>query len=316
MASSSANSGSDNGNESLLSSILSASNSFECLSLPLRLHAPSVVRKQFLQLSIKVHPDKNSHELAKEAFQELSSSFEILYDEQSQRKHLEEVLAQKQEEKTKQKPASTANKTTSKKRKPEWKQQQQAQKKKKAATPVYKRWEDVVADLRKREELEKEFVRRQSDERLERRVKGLTWKAMKICRSLDERAGCPPTFVNGLWAPLYEQEAIKLAGRLPEGWEKVYRRNEEITVYRNIRTGEETQQNPDPKVEALVQKARAAEATNKFRFRGQTREFLGEIVEYLREDHDYFDMDDDMQELEEDEKARSTTNSSEADYDY
>lgn len=53
-----------------------------------------------------------------------------------------------------------------------------------------------------------------------------------------------------------------------------------------------------------MEKARAAELTNEFRFHSEPRRFLGEIVDYLRDDHDYRDMDDEIAELEEEERAR------------
>jgi len=306
----------------LLSSIIASSNSFECLSLPLERHPPSVVRRKFLKLSLQVHPDKNAHALAKEAFQHLSTAFETLYDEESQTKHLQEALLEQQaaaataaqEEKKKEERPNHQNK----KRKtthPNWKQQKEEAAKQKKA-PVWKRWEDVVADLARREQLEKEFIRKKSDEQLERKVKGLMWKAMKVCRALDERAGCPPTFVNGLWAPLYEQEATR-GVPLPGGWKIVRKGIDGVVMYRNVQTGEESEAHPDAQVEGMIQKARKAERTNKFRVHEEPRLFLGEIVEYLREDHDYKGMDEDILELEEEERERDNPKSrNEREYDY
>eukprot|EP00546_Thalassionema_frauenfeldii_P010187 CAMPEP_0178931184 /NCGR_PEP_ID=MMETSP0786-20121207/21754_1 /TAXON_ID=186022 /ORGANISM="Thalassionema frauenfeldii, Strain CCMP 1798" /LENGTH=220 /DNA_ID=CAMNT_0020608003 /DNA_START=145 /DNA_END=807 /DNA_ORIENTATION=- len=184
--------------------------------------------------------------------------------------------------------------------------------------PMYKSWEDVVKDLQRREQLEKEFLRKKSDEQLERKVQGLVWKAMKVCRSLDERAGCPASFVNGLWAPLYEQEARRSAS-LTEGWEirHQYGRDQGVIIYRNIQTGEEYENHPDPRIESMLEKARKAELTNKFRFQDEPRLFLGEIVEYLREDHEYLGMDEDIDELEEEERARDNPSTrKESEYDY
>ena len=178
-----------------------------------------------------------------------------------------------------------------------------------------------MKELKRREELEKCFLRRKSNERLERKVLGMVWRAMRLCRTLDERAGCPPTFVNGLWAPLFEQEVLRTNRALPEGW--VYRWDDRIEpprrIYRNVVTGEESERHPNPNVESMLDKARKAEETNKFRFVQEPRLFLQEIVEYLREDHDYFDMDEDLKELEEEEKARDGNNDNEGRtkaYDY
>ena len=314
-----------------LSSILDSSNCFQCLSLPLTIHPPATIRKAFLKLSLLVHPDKNSDLSAKEAFQILSEAFETLYDEQSQRIHLQEVLEEhkKQAEEAKKSKAeethfataSSASKKRRRNNKNEWRHRRQQKKSK--DEPDYKRWEDVVADLKRREELEKSFLKSKSDQYLEKKIMRLVWKGMKVCRTLDERAGCPPTFVNGLWAPLYEQEAIRSKPRLPDGWEKVYHRRGEaldqfVIMYRNIQTGTEMEAHPDPVVDEMVQKAKKAEVTNKFRFTDEPRLFLGEIIEYLHDDHDYFDMDDDMQELEEEERARDnpTNNNKQEEYDF
>ena len=292
-------------------------NSFECLGLALTPHEPSVVRKSFLKLSLKVHPDKNSHPQANEAFQILSAAFELLYDKQSQQTHLSEILEAQLNEKQKQQssPYDTKNKSSSatKKRprpKEHWKE---ARKKKRQAqqhqTPwAQRKWEDVVKELKRREQLEQQFIRSKSDQRMERRIQGMIWRAMKICRSLDERAGAPPTFVNGLWAPLYEQEVSQLYGKssLPSGWEQYWDNSAELgrRIYRNVETREEQEAHPKPSVEQMFEKARKALASNKFSFHTQPRLFLGEIVEYLREDHEYHDMDDDLLELEQEEKAR------------
>ena len=338
-----------------LSSILSSSNYFECLSLPVAIQPPSVIRRSFLKLSLLVHPDKNPNALAKEAFQTLSEAFEILYDGESQQSHLEEVLNEQEQQKRQQQPppppaarhepSQTTNnehenkredsKATKKRKRTQhnWKEQRRRRREKTKQSASnsfsYKRWEDVVLEMKRREALEQAFVRNKSNQWLEKKVLRLVWKAMKVCRALDERAGCPPTFVNGLWAPLYEQEARK-GSSLPFGFEsRVVSRAvgttvELIVVYRNIQTGEESETHPDPTIEGMIQKARKAEQTNKFRFKEEPRLFLGEIIEYLKEDHDYFDMDDDLLELEEEEKARnkpaatdtSSSYSKKPEYDY
>jgi hypothetical protein len=135
--------------------------------------------------------------------------------------------------------------------------------------------------------------------RLEWRVRGLTWKAMRVCRELDERAGCPGGFVNGLWAPLYEQEAGKVRP-LPGGYEVRWDRSSEpaAAIYRNVGTGEEGAAHPDEEIEAMRRKAREAMAGNEHGW-DEPRKFLDEIVKYLHEDHDYRDLDDDIAELDE-----------------
>ena len=96
------NSSKDTASEEIITSILLSSdpetNSFECFSFPLQRQEPSVVRKTFLRLSCKVHPDKTSHPQATEAFQKLSLAFETLYDADAQAKHLETILLEKQQE--------------------------------------------------------------------------------------------------------------------------------------------------------------------------------------------------------------------------
>ena len=305
--------------ENLLASILAsdpATNSFDCFSFPSVRQEPSVVRKKFLSLSLKVHPDKNPHPRAKEAFQKLSQAFETLYEANEQAKHLEEVL-ERQAQATKdnqQRPKPKRQKTQ---RHDDWKKKK-AEKKKKKNEWVERRWEDVIRELQRREAMEREFVKRKSDERRARRVQGMIWRAMKVCRTLDERAGCPLSFVNGLWAPLYEQEVRQTYRALPEGWELVVVRSRSEKddppqrLYRQVATGREFSQHPIPEAETLLAKARAALAINKTSFHTEPRLFLDEIIEYLREDHDYQDMDDDMHELEEEERAVNADNKSTA----
>ena len=318
-------------------------NSFECFGIPLTAHSPSTIRKTFLRLSLKVHPDKNpDHPRAKEAFQTLSAAFELLYDSDTQRQHLSVILFEKQQQQQQQQQHAKAaddgkqrqqqqqqqqqqqdveTRTTTKKRPRSNQNWKEAKKKKKRSTPVWaeRRWEDVVAEMRRREDLEKQFIRTKSDTRLEKRVMGMIWKAMKICRALDERAGCPPTFVNGLWAPLYEQEVLQTHKILPGGWELCWNRTIEPPkrIYRFVETGSEQEAHPNPEVEPLLEKARKALGTNKFIFHTEPRLFLGEIIAYLRDDHDYFDMDDDLLELDQEEKARdNTVNSVAKEYDF
>lgn len=324
---------------SIIESILRSSpkmNSFETLSLPLTDQNPSVIRQKFLKLSLKVHPDKSTHHQSKEAFQILSSAFEILYDVESQKQHLQTVLLQAQQrisssfanddEDSKKK--TKKRKTNHSKNNNNWKEKKRQKKANEKSGDVWtaerpRSWEDVVKELRRLEELERGFVRRKSDERYQRKIMGMIWKAMKVCRILDERAGCPSTFVNGLWSPLYEQEVLTIHRRsLPENWEirwttTTYDNDTHSStisepiqkrLYRYTLTGEEYETHPSPEVEALIEKARIALKTNKSSFHEEPRLFLNEIIEYLRDDHEYKDMDYDMMELEEEEKARENNN--------
>ena len=316
--------------DTILSSADPEVNSFECFRLTLARHAPSVIRKTFLKLSLKIHPDKNPNDVsrANEAFQKLSAAFEILYDVESQQKHLSEILEEKQQQQQQQREEQKQNQTdkteTTKKRprpqnqqKDHWKEARKKKKKEKREAPQWaqRRWEDVVAEMKRREDLEKQFIRSKSDQRMERRIKGMIWRAMKICRSLDERAGCPPTFVNGLWAPLYEQETFQLyKSSMPSGWEYYWASTGDEQpakrIYRNIETRQEQEEHPNPQIEQMLEKARKALAMNKYSFYDEPRKFLDEIIEYLRDDHEYHDMDDDLLELQQEEKERDVASAS------
>ena len=297
--------------------------SYSCMLLPPRLHEPSSVRRRFLALSLRVHPDRNQGGRvadATKAFQKLSAAFETLYDRESQERHLEELRlrTQREEEDAARGKAAPGDGGKQKKRpkgKDDWKERAREKRKRKREEGGGGFWSQrrsytaVVEEMRRRERMERDFVRAMSDERSERRARGLAWRAMRICRTLDERAGCPASFVNGLWAPLYEQE-VRTERPPPEGWE--VRRAQDPSsadddpgfVYRRVSTGEEQPDHPTPEVERLLEKARTAELTNKFRLSSEPRLFLDEIIEYLRDDHDYHDMDDDIAELEEEERAR------------
>ena len=99
------NTSSDDAAPSILTSLIESdpeTNSFACFAFPLLRQEPSVVRKKFLALSLQVHPDKNAHPAAKEAFQKLSQAFEILYDANEQAKHLEQILVQQQQQQQQQ----------------------------------------------------------------------------------------------------------------------------------------------------------------------------------------------------------------------
>lgn len=301
--------------------------SYGCMLLPPRLHEPSSVRRRFLALSLRVHPDRNEGGRvadATKAFQKLSAAFETLYDRDSQERHLEELLLRTQREEE-EKARGKGDGSKQKKRpkgKDDWRERAREKRKRKREEhsagsaggdggfwTQRRSYAAVVEEMRRRERMERDFVRARSDERSERRARGLAWRAMRICRTLDERAGCPASFVNGLWAPLYEQE-VRAERPPPEGWEVRRARDPPSAdddpgfVYRRLSTGEERPDHPTPEVERLLEKARAAELTNKFRLSSEPRLFLDEIIEYLRDDHDYHDLDDDIAELEEEERAR------------
>lgn len=339
MASSSSSASGVSSSSSIIESILRSSpekNSFETFSLPLTDQNPSVIRQKFLKLALKVHPDKSTHHQSKEAFQILSSAFEILYDVESQKEHLQAVqqkaqqrisssFANDDEDSKKKTKKRKTNHSKNNNNRNDKRRQKKANKKSGDVWTAEKprSWEDVVKELRRLDELERGFVRRKSDERHQRKIMGMIWKSMKVCRILDERAGCPSTFVNGLWAPLYEEEVLTSNRRsLPENWEirwttttgdndacsSVISEPTRKRIYRYTLTGEEYEAHPSPEVEALIEKARIALKTNNFSFHKEPRLFLNEIIEYLRDDHEYKDMDDDMMELEEEEKARENNN--------
>lgn len=308
-------------------------NSFECFGLATKLYEPSEIRRSFYKLSLKVHPDKCAHPRSKEAFQKLADAFEVLYELESQKEHLEQIVQEKQQKTSIQTSgaAASSHKNKKQKTKHDWKEERKKKKQRREQDNQKwtKSWDDVLKELRRREELEKAFRQRHSDARLEKRVQGMIWRAMRICRSLDERAGCPPSFVNGVWAPLYEQEVIRTHKGLPEGWEWRWEHSlveqqqlqqPSRRIYRNVITGDESFEHPVPDVERLLHKARNALETNNFRFHSEPRLFLGEIIDYLHEDHDYMDMDDEMMELEEEEQARLAAlgngSNSQKEYDY
>mmetsp|Transcript_44638 Transcript_44638/g.108270 ORF Transcript_44638/g.108270 Transcript_44638/m.108270 type:complete len:518 (+) Transcript_44638:61-1614(+) len=236
---------------------------------------------------------------------------------------LQQQQQQQQRDEQKQKQAGTTE-TTKKRPRPRnhkqdhWKETRKKKKKEKREAPEWaqRRWEDVVAEMKRREELEKQYIRSKSDQRMERRIKGMIWRAMKICRSLDERAGCPPTFVNGLWAPLYEQETFQLyKTSMPSGWEYYWDsttgdERPAKRIYRHMEKRQEQEEHPNPQIEQMFEKARKALATNKYSFYDEPRKFLDEIIEYLRDDHEYRDMDDDLLELQQEERYRDTINAS------
>ena len=229
-------------------------NSFESFGLELKLHEPSLIRRTYYKLSLKVHPDKNDHSQSKEAFQKLTNAFEILYDLERQTEHLEHIRLEKskqEQQDTKEAARDAEHKAKRRKTKHDWKEERRKKKEQQNQQPQWaeRKWEDVVKELRRREQLEQEFRQRHSNARLEKRIQGMIWHAMRVCRALDEKAGCPPTFVNGLWAPLYEQEVFREHSPLPQDWEWAWDKTVEEQqllqqarrrVYRNVVTGEET----------------------------------------------------------------------------
>lgn len=68
--------------------ILSATSLFGRLQLPDAAVEISTLKSRYRQLALLVHPDKCSHNLAKEAFQKLSEAFDGLSNEAAQRQHL------------------------------------------------------------------------------------------------------------------------------------------------------------------------------------------------------------------------------------
>lgn len=68
--------------------ILSASNHFVLLELPVQATDVKIVKKQYKRLALLVHPDKCSHEHASEAFKKLTVAFDCLSDVNQQSSYL------------------------------------------------------------------------------------------------------------------------------------------------------------------------------------------------------------------------------------
>ncbi|XP_063680690.1 myosin-M heavy chain-like isoform X1 [Bolinopsis microptera] len=64
--------------------IINAETPFECFELPTEEVDPELVRSLYLKIAVRIHPDKNKSDLATQAFQILSESFEELHDEYKQ----------------------------------------------------------------------------------------------------------------------------------------------------------------------------------------------------------------------------------------
>jgi len=71
--------------------VLEATTLFARLGLPNAAAESGLLKRQYRQLALLVHPDKCSHERAKEAFQKLSEAFDSLSDDGEQRRYLVEL---------------------------------------------------------------------------------------------------------------------------------------------------------------------------------------------------------------------------------
>jgi len=52
------------------------------------------------------------------------------------------------------------------------------------------------------------------------RISSLIGRMQKITRTLDLNAGCPETFVNPIWATVYEKEVLRGA-KIPDGYDRI-----------------------------------------------------------------------------------------------
>jgi len=189
-------------------------NYFACLALPIEKITPSDVRRSYLKQALKSHPDKVSCVNASEAFQCLSVAFEALYDPDSQSQHLAELISQAQ---LSSKPKASSQ-TESKKRKRPKPSPSPSPSQSQSPSPSWTtNWANVEAELARREALEKAYISSKRSAFASKSILRLLVRSQKICRTLDEQAGCPPTFVNPLWASVAMREALKGA-TLPEGW--------------------------------------------------------------------------------------------------
>eukprot|EP00401_Gymnodinium_catenatum_P065750 CAMPEP_0117570024 /NCGR_PEP_ID=MMETSP0784-20121206/58973_1 /TAXON_ID=39447 /ORGANISM="" /LENGTH=353 /DNA_ID=CAMNT_0005368041 /DNA_START=83 /DNA_END=1140 /DNA_ORIENTATION=- len=73
-----------------IQSILAASSLFEALGLPESPCEPGTVKLRYKQLALRVHPDKCSDALAKQAFQRISEAFDTLHTRETQARYLRE----------------------------------------------------------------------------------------------------------------------------------------------------------------------------------------------------------------------------------
>jgi len=127
-------------------------------------------------------------------------------------------------------------------------------------------------------------------------------RLQKICRSIDERGGCPPVekWVNGLWASLVEGEVLR---QYRVGEEYACRREAEEEgvlgrmTYKKIRTGEVSYAHPSEEAEEILERARKAEGEN-LSEKGDDESLIREILQYLHEDYECEDYDEEVDEME------------------
>uniref|UniRef100_A0A6B2LGS0 J domain-containing protein n=1 Tax=Arcella intermedia TaxID=1963864 RepID=A0A6B2LGS0_9EUKA len=187
---------------------MSSANHYECLLLPVsREVVPSVVRKAYKGIALKVHPDKCTSPQAQSAFQALSEAFEVLYDEKTQRAYYEEVVRA---------PTGAKRRRGDAGRKA--KRRKSGGGRRTEAAPVSKSWEEFEEDLRRKkereEELREEFHSKMKREYAQKAVLRDLKTASAICEQLDVRSGKEEG--GDLW-PLCDLKGlseIELAGKL------------------------------------------------------------------------------------------------------
>jgi len=285
--------------ETIAAILANPSDYWACLNLPAQITAPVLIRKAYLRVALKTHPDKVDDPQANEAFQHLSEAFETLYDEVSQKEYLSSSSSS-----SSQSSFTDYTECTSSSAKRRAAPQSKQWKKKPKKTPhewTQKRWADVEREMRRREELERAFVAERSTANTDRKLRRLVARAQKICRSLDLREGCPLEYANPLWATLAEADVVSAAGRLPEGWQKRYDHENKVLLFRVVATGATQTEHPVPAVEVMRKKAADAALRNKYGT-DEPRWQLGEILDYLRDEEydeeDWGYLEDEADELD------------------
>ena len=57
--------------------IINAKSPFECFGLPVKGVDPGLVRSLYLKIAVKIHPDKNTSDLATQAFQVYTFKYRV-----------------------------------------------------------------------------------------------------------------------------------------------------------------------------------------------------------------------------------------------
>ncbi len=69
------------GDDEEIAILINSTTHYDVLSVD-RIAPPAVIRKAYLRASMKYHPDRNRHALAKEAFQKIGEAYSVLIDPQ------------------------------------------------------------------------------------------------------------------------------------------------------------------------------------------------------------------------------------------